>query len=242
MINCFRYIFDVIFGLFKKEEKPIDAVMGVPIKRKTPIKILIDNGHGKETKGKRSPFSANRVMPSIDFYEWSWNREIAKEIVSRLCDLGYDAELLVPEEKDIYLSERVRRVNHYCNELGSSNVLLVSIHANASGDGSKWHSGNGWSAYTTKGHTKSDILSEYLYDEAENIFKDKKIRTDYSDGDRDWEENFYILQKTFCPAVLTENFFYDNILDVKYILSAEGKENVIKCHVNGISKYVDAEC
>ena len=30
-----------------------------------------------------------------------------------------------------------------------------------------------------------------------------------SDGDRDWEEDFYILRKSRCPAVLTENFFMD---------------------------------
>ena len=30
-----------------------------------------------------------------------------------------------------------------------------------------------------------------------------------SDGDMDWEEGFYILRKSWCPAVLTENFFMD---------------------------------
>ena len=31
------------------------------------IKILIDNGHGENTYGKRSPYSANKVEPEIDF-------------------------------------------------------------------------------------------------------------------------------------------------------------------------------
>ena len=38
-------------------------------------------------------------------------------------------------------------------------------------------------------------------------FLNRRIRTDMSDGDRDWEEDFYILRKSWCPAVLTENFF-----------------------------------
>ena len=33
-----------------------------------------------------------------------------------------------------------------------------------------------------------------------------------SDGDMDWEEGVYILRKSWCPAVLTENFFMDPIL------------------------------
>ena len=32
-----------------------------------------------------------------------------------------------------------------------------------------------------------------------------RLRSDYSDGDIDREEDFYILKHTLCPAVLTEN-------------------------------------
>ena len=71
-----------------------------------PIKILIDNGHGIQTKGKRSP--------DEKLLEYAYTREIAKRIVANLIDRGYDAELLVPEEDDIPLSERVRRVNEIC--------------------------------------------------------------------------------------------------------------------------------
>ena len=66
----------------------------------------------------------------------------------------------------------------------------------------------------------------------------RKIRTDNSDGDKDWETNFYICQKSKCPAVLTENFFYDNEDDVKYILSEEGRKAVIKTHIDGIINYI----
>lgn len=202
------------------------------------VKILVDNGHGNNTKGKRSPYSTCGVAPEIEFYEYKWNREIAQPIVKHLKEMGYDAELLVPEEKDISLKERVKRVNNICSEYGKNNVIVISIHSNAAGDGSKWMGGRGWSAYTSKGNTKSDILAEYLYKAAENYFVDKKIRRDMSDGDSDEEANFYILKNTLCPAVLTENFFYDNVDDVKYILSDEGKEDVINAHIDGIREYL----
>ena len=44
-----------------------------------------------------------------------------------------------------------------------------------------------------------------------------------SDDNRDWEEDFYILRKSWCPAVLTENFFMDNHSDLEYLQSHAGK-------------------
>ena len=216
-------------------ETPLEA----PQKSYNHVKILIDNGHGNNTAGKRSPYSLCGVEPAIDFYEYKWCREIAKEIVEELKQKGYNADLLVTEDIDISLTKRVNRVNNVCKEFGKENVLLVSIHANAAGNGKKWMTAKGWSAFTTVGDTQSDTLAECLYDEAEKNFYDRKIRTEKSDGDRDWESNFYICQKTKCAAVLTENFFYDNEDDVKYILSEEGRKAVIKTHVNGIINYVN---
>ena len=92
------------------------------------MKILIDNGHGIETPGKRSPDGVLR--------EYTWNRLIASRIVDRLLSLGLDAELLVPEERDISLPERCHRVNAWCRRLGKDNVILISIHANAAAQAS----------------------------------------------------------------------------------------------------------
>lgn len=200
--------------------------------------ILIDNGHGNNTPGKKSPYSCYGVKPEIEFYEYKWNREIAAEIHKRLVALGYDARIIVPEIIDISLKERVNRVNKICTEVGTKNVILISVHANAAGNGKEWKTARGWCAFTTKGTTKSDAFVECLYDEAKKNFVGHKIRTDKTDGDSDLESNFYIIYNSYCPAVLTENFFYDNVEDVKYILSAEGREMVIKTHVDGIIKYL----
>ena len=195
------------------------------------MKILIDNGHGENTPGKRSPDGT--------FREYLYTREIADEIVTQLRGKGYDAERIVKEFLDVSLSERARRVNETCARLGISNVILVSIHCNAAGNG-EWMKARGWAAYTSKGKTKSDTLAEYLYKEAEANFVGHRIRTDYSDNDPDWEENFYILRKTKCPAVLTENFFMDNKEDVAYLTSSEGRAAIVKTHVDGITKYIES--
>lgn len=209
---------------------------------KSKVKILIDNGHGagNRTVGKRSPYAMNGTKPALNFIEGDWNREIAGRIVSELRDLGYDAELVVPELEDISLKTRVTRVNNIAKKLGKENVILVSIHSNAAGNGSAWMKAYGWSGYTTKGTTKSDALADALYDAAEKYWNGwkRRIRVDNTDGDRDWEENFYIIYHTICPAVLTENGFYDNIEDCEYLLSESGKEDVTRIHISGIIEYL----
>ena len=194
------------------------------------MKILIDNGHGIQTKGKRSPDGK--------FLEYAYTREIARQVVSELKAKGYDSELLVPEDDDIPLSERVRRTNAHCQAFGKTNVILISIHVNAAGDGSKWMNATGWSCYTCKGQTESDRLATCLYDAAIKNFPDKRIRTDFSDADSDWEEGFYILKKSLCPAVLTENFFMDKLSDRDYLQSEVGKQAIVDTHIEGIAEYL----
>lgn len=194
------------------------------------MKVLIDNGHGENTKGKCSPDGKLR--------EYAWTREIADMLVLELGKMGIDAERVVKETIDIPLSERCRRVNEICGRLGTSNVILISIHCNAAGNGTEWMNARGWSAYTSKGKTKADKLATFLYEEAEKNFISQRIRRDNSDDDPDWEENFYILRKTKCPAVLTENFFQDNKEDVEFLLSADGKARIVKAHAIGIANYL----
>jgi len=194
------------------------------------MKILIDPGHGIDTPGKRSPDGL--------FLEYLWNRQVADLILEGLVSAGVDASLVVTETNDVTLRNRVNRINTICNRVGASNVLLVSVHANAAGNGSAWMNAKGWSCYTSKGKTRSDQVAECLYDAFEEEFQDRKIRKDMSDGDRDWEENFYVLAKSKCPAVLLENFFYDNREECAWMLQEETKRRIASAAVKGIIKYI----
>lgn len=195
------------------------------------MKVLLDNGHGENTPGKRSPDGL--------FREYIHARFLTREIAKRLKICGIDAECIVPESEDIPLRERVSRVNKICKENGANNVILVSVHCNASKNG-EWGTARGWSAYTSKGETKSDKLATMLYVEAGRNFAGQTIRRDFSDKDPDWEEDFTILSQTACAAVLTENFFMDNEQDLAYLVSEEGREAILNVHVNGIVEYVKA--
>ena len=194
------------------------------------MKVLIDAGHGENTPGKRSP--DGRLL------EYAYAREIADMIVTGLRRIGVDAERIVKESIDIPLSERCKRVNNVCKELGVSNVILISVHCNAAGSG-EWMTARGWEAWTTRGKTKSDALAECLYSAAEKYLYGMKIRKDLSDGDSDKESDFYILKNTKCTAVLTENLFQDNKDDVEFLLSSEGKQTITRIHLDGIINYIN---
>lgn len=218
------------------------------------IIVLIDNGHGEDTPGKRSPDGRLR--------EYLKSREIAKRIFAELnrratySDLPVAGRLLVPELKDISLRERCSRANSYCEKYGKDNVLLVSIHCNAAGEGYQWMSAGGWCAYTSPGQTKADALVTELWNAADERLKDykerfavlqaqgvydrrqKPMRADWSDGDPDYEACFYILTHTACPAVLTESLFQDNKADCDFLLSEEGTQAIVDLHVEGIINYI----
>ena len=143
------------------------------------------------------------------------------------------------EDDDIPLAERVRRINEACLRLGKKNVIVVSIHVNAAGNGTKWFNATGWCVFTCSGQTESDKLAECLCQAAIKNFPGRRIRTDFSDGDSDWEEQFYILRKSWCVAVLTENFFMDSRSDLEYLQSRVGKQAVVDTHVEGIVEYIE---
>ena len=196
------------------------------------MKILIDNGHGRETAGKRSP--DGRLL------EWSYNREIARRVNAELQRRDYYSSLLVPEDDDISLAERCKRVNRVCSELGRRNVCLVSIHVNAAGRGDKWYNATGWCCYTSKGQTEGDKLADCLCQAAARILHGHKMRFDYSDGDPDHEANFTILHKTACAACMTENGFMDSLQSTDFLLCDEGKAAIVQLHVEGIIDYVNS--
>jgi len=195
------------------------------------MKILLDNGHGVETPGKRSPDGVLR--------EYAYNREMARAIHLHLQYRGIDSELVVPEETDISLYERCRRINVAAMRNGIADTALISIHVNAAGRGDKWMDATGWCAYTFPGDTKSDKLATCLYKSAKRYLPGKRLRTDYSDGDPDFESAFYILKHTYSSAVLTENMFMDALPDYRFLLSEEGKRAIVNLHVDGIQNWIN---
>ena len=103
-------------------------------------------------------------------------------------------------------------------------------------------SARGWSVWTTVGNTKSDKYANIFYKEAEKLLPlyGMSVRKDLSDGDYDYESNFTILQKSLCPAILTENLFQDNKIDCEFLMSDIGRDVIAQIHVNAIKQIIDS--
>lgn len=188
--------------------------------------VILDNGHGKETAGKRSPVWAD----GSQLFEYEFNRDIVRRIAEKLEAENIPYRILVPEENDIGLSERARRANAIAKENGGK-AYVLSIHANAGG-------GTGWEVWTSPGQTAADKIATVFFEEAGREFTPDgwRMRSDYSDGDPDKEANFTILIKTTCPAILTENFFMDTEKDCRFIMSDAGRERIANMHVAAIKR------
>lgn len=190
--------------------------------------ILLDNGHGGlingnyQTPGKRSP----KWEDGSQLFEGEFNRAIANGLIEELTRLQIPYVNISPEYRDVRLPTRVRRANKY----PARSSLFISIHANAGG-------GNGSEVFTSTGNTRSDKIATIFGEEYWKIFPDRKLRTDFSDGDLDKEDRFFVLTKTTMPAILTENFFMDNEEECKNILmTREGRSQIIQYHLNAIKR------
>lgn len=194
------------------------------------IKVVIDNGHGADTPGKCSPDKRLR--------EYAYCREIARRVSGDLSLRGYETLLLVPETNDTPLNERVGRVNGRARELGAKNVVLVSIHNNAAGDGSDWFSARGFSVFVSNNASiNSKALARIFTDNATAM---KLMGNRCVPAEKYWEDSLAITRDTICPAVLTENLFMDNEEDLAYLLSEEGKRAIVELHVKSIIQYIQS--
>lgn len=198
------------------------------------MKILIDNGHGYDTPGKESPDKKLR--------EYAWTRDIAKRLEGKLKTLGFDAQRITPEENDISITTRVNRVNAICKTVGAKNVLLVSIHNNAAGNGS-WGTAKGFSVFVSKNSSADSKKCAAIFTDeaiARNMMGNRSIP-----AGKYWtwswtKADIGILKQSKCPAVLTENGFMDNREECANLLSEAGKEQFVDLHVAAITKYVQS--
>lgn len=202
--------------------------------------VILDAGHSRQTPGKKSPDGR--------LEEWRWNREVRDLVIEELDNLYIERYDDHPEDvtlggsENADLRKRVERANKKIAENNKKGMktLLVSIHVNAAGNGKDWMGAKGWSIWTTKGQNNSDKLATSIYSCAKREMElwEQRVREDNSDGDPDYESNFYIIKNANCPAVLVENFFMDNKDDVEWLLTDECKKTCARVIVMGILRYV----
>lgn len=197
---------------------------------------ILDPGHNySDTWQKFSP----KREDGTRFYEYQSNRKIAVKTAEKLEKLGikYYWSVKPTDQRDASLQKRVDVANAVCRGEGTKNCFFISFHSNALGNGSEWFdNARGWSVYTSPGKTKSDEYATIMFEEASKVLPQygMTLRKDMSDGDPDYEENFYVLKNTLCPAVLIEALFYTSRKDLEFLESEQGVEVLSDIVVNTI--------
>ena len=202
------------------------------------MKIIIDNGHGKNTRGKSSPKWKN----GKHLEEWEFTRDISDQVNVILKAEQYDSEILVPEIHDIRIKERCDRANEIHKATPS---ILISIHGNAAPNQNHEPNGIETFHYSPKGK----ILAKYFQDELVKMlgWKDRGVRRTYQKRTIHRgtpEEKEIIIYKIAITkyadmlTVLTENGFYTNFDQCQLMTQPEIRSQIALAHVSAVKQYL----
>lgn len=178
------------------------------------MKIAIDNGHGNNTSGKRTPLFQDGTFMK----EWEFNSAVAKELKTILEHNGFDCLFVSPEATDTSLQTRVKRANDWKAD------LYISIHANAFGN--DWNSANGIETFI---YNNSDAKTTKL---GTAVQKRLVQETNLTNRGLKVNSSLYVLNSTKMPACLVECGFMTNLKEANLLRSQDYR---VKCAV-GIAK------
>ena len=184
------------------------------------MNIALDRAHGSNVAGKQSPEGRK---------EWEWSQMVIDLLIPMLQKEGHTVYNIVSEPTEPGLNERVKRMNNI-----PSPALVLSLHNNAAGMGNNWMNARGWSLWTSKGQTRSDELATELYCLLRQEFHELPYRTDFSDGDPDYDAHFTVLTSKH-PSVMIEWMFQDNRQDSEIIWDNKFNIRLCKTIVSWIS-------
>jgi len=185
------------------------------------IRIAIDDGHGMETAGKRTPsFSDGTVMKENEF-----NSAVAEYLAMALQKNGFAVIKVAPEQTDTSLQTRVRRAND------SKADAYISIHANAYG--SDWNQANG-----VESLIYSKVIGGSLTDRfAHSIHKNLVSACGLKDRGIKKSDDLYVLRTTKMHAILVECGFMTNRKEAELLCSDTYRQKVADGLCKGICEF-----
>ena len=183
--------------------------------------IALDDGHGMETAGKRTPAIpelGGRVIRENEF-----NREVVKYLDIELKRCGFKTLLVAPTDEDTPLSTRTNLANSRKAD------AFISIHYNAYDGNFDGYDPEGLSVHIYPGSKEGRKLAECVL---------KYLKEGTPQKNRGIvESNFHVLRETNMPAILSENGFMDNKREALLMLNVDFQKEVAREHAKGICDY-----
>lgn len=184
------------------------------------ILVALDDGHGMETAGKRSPFISEigRAIRENEF-----NRAVVNLLAEELKRCGFDVLLVAPTDADTSLETRVARAN------AAGADIYISIHYDAFDSKFDGYDPEGITVFymvgSANGKRLAQCINEFL--KRGTVQKDRGIKT----------ADYYVLRKTNMPAILSENGFMDNKREALLMIDPDFQREAAQEHAQGICKY-----
>jgi len=186
--------------------------------------FVLNSGHGINTKGKRSPFKPPGVL------EYEFNIAITKRIIELAPQYGgFSVAHLDPEIKSVGLWSIVKRANAFY-EIDPT-TIFISIHANAMGYGRAWNpTAHGSVVFVSpnrspNSHRFAKMLAPKIAASAH--FHNRGVK----------KGGYYVLRRTKCPAVLTENGFMTHPSDATKLASDYWRDKIARAHLDAMSEW-----
>jgi N-acetylmuramoyl-L-alanine amidase len=167
------------------------------------VLIALDDGHGMNTPGKRSP----KLSDGTVMLENQFNSRVVAYLDKELKRCGFSTLLVAPTDEDTSLSERVNRANK------AKADFYLSVHANAFNSKLDDKAG-GIETFAHFNYPKTVAKAKIIH---KWVMKGSKIK-DRGVKNGDW---LYVCQKTNMESVLIELGFMDNIDDLKLLMNED---------------------
>ena len=167
-----------------------------------PKLIALDDGHGKNTAGKRTPHipKLGRAIRENEF-----NKEVVRYLDIELRRCGFKTLLTAPTDEDTPLQTRVTRANN------AKADLFISIHFNAFDGTFAGRNPEGFSAHIDPTRGKSEVFAKQAL---------KRLAGGTKQVNRGVVlQNLYVTRNTRMPAVLFELGFMDNPREANLMLN-----------------------
>lgn len=177
--------------------------------------IALDDGHGANTPGKRSP-----IIPELGraIRENEFNKSVVNLLDQELKRCGFRTLLVAPTDEDTPLVTRTALANR------NKADAYISVHYNAGG-------GSGVEIYCYPGSAKGKKLAQLIH---------KHVKGGTPQRDRGVKSaNFHVLRETKMPAVLIEYGFMDDpqLIEARRMLDPSFQKECAIETARGICEY-----
>lgn len=202
-----------------------DKERGSLMSRKPVALIALDDGHGTETAGKRTPAFADGSM----MRENAFNSQTAAYLKEALERCGFGVLSVAPEDTDTPLKTRVVRANDAHAD------AYISIHANAYG--SEWNSANGVESIIYEkvmGHSRTYTFAQSIHD---RLIKGTGRR----DRGIKRSADLYVLKHTAMHAVLVECGFMTNREEAELLKNEDYRKKCAESICMGVCAFYQTE-